>query len=76
MFLGMTGVSEDPTSFKRIKQCLQRLQKSKDHVCTLRNERTTLCANGLVIFGPETTKLSRFNELVDSLAIGASEHCK
>jgi hypothetical protein len=76
MFLGMTGVSEDPTSSKRIEHCLQRLQKSKDHVCTLRNERTTLCANGLVIFGPETTKLSRFNALVDSLAIGASEHCK
>jgi hypothetical protein len=76
MFLGMTGVSEDPTSSERIEHCLQRLQKSKDHVCTLRNERTTLCGNDLVIFGPETTKLSRFNELVDSLAIGASEHCK
>jgi hypothetical protein len=70
-FLGMTGVSEDPTSSKLIEHCLQRLQKSKDHVCTLRNERTTLCANGLVIFGPENTKLSRFNELVDSLGIGA-----
>jgi hypothetical protein len=70
-FLGMTGVSKDPTSSKRIEHCLQRLQRSKDHMCTLRNERTTLCANGLVIFGPEDTKLSRFNELVDSLGIGA-----
>jgi hypothetical protein len=71
MFLEMTGVDKDLTPSKRIEHCLQRLQGSKDHVCTLRNERTALCANGLVIFGPETTKLSRFNELVDSLGIGA-----
>jgi hypothetical protein len=70
MFLGMPTLSKDSTPTP-IEHCLQRLQGSKDHVCTLRNERTTLCANGLVIFGPETTKLSRFNELVDSLGIGA-----
>jgi hypothetical protein len=55
----------------RIEHCLQRLQGSKDHVCGLRDQATTLCPNGLVIFGPEDTKLSRFNELVDSLGIGA-----
>jgi hypothetical protein len=70
MFLGMPTLGKDSTPTP-IEHCLQRLQGSKDHVCTLRNERTTLCANGLVIFGPETTKLSRFNELVDSLGIGA-----
>jgi hypothetical protein len=73
MFLEMTGVNKDPASSRRIEHCLQRLQGSKDHVCTLRNERTTLCANGLVIFGPENTKLSKFNDFVDSLGIGAMQ---
>jgi hypothetical protein len=68
-FFRMTRLSRDPTLDRHIEHCFQALRGTKDHVCTLRNKCTRLCANGLVIFGPERTMLSRFNELIDSLGI-------
>jgi hypothetical protein len=66
-------LSIDSFASQPIEHCLQELHGSNNHKCELRKKCTRLRGVSLVIFGPENTILSKINERIDSLGIGATQ---
>lgn len=71
MFLRMTELSRDLVGSRRIKHCVQKLCEPKNHMCNLDETRAQLCPDSIVIFGPKVTKLSKLNDMVDAVGLGA-----